>query len=64
MTTRRFTTNITGSNLNVGLGGTGATSSSTAITKTNYGDGGDGNKGLGFQGIIILDFQLYILQSF
>jgi hypothetical protein len=45
---------ITGSNIIVGKGGTGATSSSIPSTKTNYGDGGDGNNGYAFQGVVII----------
>jgi len=54
----RFTTNITGSSLSVALGGSGASSSSTPVTKSNYGDGGDGNGGNGFGGIVIIRFKL------
>jgi hypothetical protein len=50
----RYTDPISG--IQVGAGGTGATASSTPVTKINYGDGGDGNSGLGRQGIIIMKF--------
>ena len=53
----RFTTAITGTSLSVGLGGSGASASSTPVTKTNYGDAGDGNGGLGYQGIVIIRFK-------
>lgn len=52
----RFTTTITGSSISVGLGGTGATATSTAKNGINYGDGGSGNGGLGASGIIIMRF--------
>ena len=55
----RFTTTITGSSLSVGLGGTGVGATpASPITKTNYGDGGDGNGGVGYQGIIIIRFKV------
>jgi len=53
----RFTTTITGTSLSVGLGGNGATTSSIPVTKTNYGDAGDGNGGIGIGGIIIIRFK-------
>jgi len=54
--TGRFITTITGSPLSVGLGGTGATVTSTAVNGINYGDGGSGNGGLGALGVIIMRF--------
>lgn len=55
----RYTTNITGTPISVGLGGSGVSSSSPAApaTKSNYGDGGDGNGGSGFQGVVIIRFK-------
>lgn len=53
----RYVSSITGSSLSVGLGGSGATSSSLPVVKSNYGDGGDGNGGVGFQGIVIIRFK-------
>ena len=50
----RFTTTITGSSLQVGLGGAGVGASGSAVNGTNYGDGGSGNGGLGANGVIIL----------
>ena len=49
-----YTTNITGNNITVGQGGTGASVSSIAINGTNYGNGGSGNGGVGSNGVIIL----------
>jgi len=60
----RFVSNITGSSLFVGGGGNGATSSSTALIKLNYSDGGDGNGGLGFQGIVIFRFSATFITKF
>jgi hypothetical protein len=51
-----FMTTITGTNLSVGLGGTGATSSFSAIDGLNYGDGGSGNNGIGKQGVVIIKY--------
>lgn len=45
---------ITGASVNYSLGGTGATISSSPATKSNYGYGGDGNGGAGYQGVIII----------
>ena len=50
----RYTTTITGSSLQVGLGGNGIGSSGSAVNGTNYGDGGSGNGGLGANGVIVL----------
>lgn len=60
----RFETTITGSSLFVGAGGIGGTLSSTPTLKINYGDGGDGNGGLGHQGIVILRFTATYLTKF
>ena len=55
----RYTTTITGSSLLVGLGGIGVgTIPATPTIKTNYGDGGDGNGGLGYQGVVIIRFKV------
>ena len=51
-----FNETLISQNLLIGTGGNGATSSSTPIIKNKYGDGGDGNGGLGYQGAIILKF--------
>jgi len=54
----RYTTNITGTPISVGLGGSGVGNSPAApATKSNYGDGGDGNGGSGFKGIVIIRFK-------
>jgi hypothetical protein len=55
-----FTESITGSSLVVGVGGSGASSSSLPVLKTTYGSGGDGNGGLGTQGIVIIKVPLNI----
>ena len=60
--TGRYTDLISG--LQIGLGGSGANSSSTPVTKINYGDGGDGNSGFGRQGIIILKFTGDVITKF
>ena len=49
-----FLTNIINNNLTIGTGGTGANSTNSPIIKTKYGDGGDGNGGLGFNGVVII----------
>lgn len=49
-----YTEIISGDNLVVGKGGTGGSSSTVPATKINFGDGGDGNNGRGYQGIVIL----------
>ncbi len=36
----------------------------TNSIRTNYGDGGDGNSGLGFQGIIIFRFSAAFITKF
>lgn len=54
----RYTSTITGSSLSVGLGGSGVGATpATPTVKSNYGDGGDANGGVGFQGIIIIRFK-------
>jgi hypothetical protein len=58
-----FTSFITGSNLIVGEGGFGATSNSVPVLDQSYGSGGDGNGGLGTQGIIIIRTPLDIIKS-
>jgi len=55
-----FTESITGNNLILGIGGTGATSNSIPVLKKTYGSGGDGNGGLGTQGIVIIKVPLNI----
>ena len=49
-----YTEIISGDNLVVSKGGTGGSSSTVPATKINFGDGGDGNNGQGYQGIVIL----------
>jgi len=50
-----YTELITGNNLIVGKGGFGNTNDYYyPENKNNYGDGGDGNGGVGFQGVIII----------
>jgi len=53
-----YTEIITGTSLILGVGGTGATSNSMPLFKNTYGSGGDGNGGLGTQGIIIIKVPL------
>jgi len=53
-----FIETITGTNLIMGIGGTGATSNSVPVLRTSYGSGGDGNGGLGTQGIVIIKVPL------
>jgi len=55
---------ITETNIVVGSGGNGATSSSTPIIKTNYGNGGDGNGGLGKEGVVIIKFPIENITSY
>jgi hypothetical protein len=55
-----FTESITGTNLVIGVGGSGASSSSLPVLKNTYGSGGDGNGGLGTQGIVIIKVPLNI----
>jgi len=54
---------ITGSNLILGIGGLGSSSNSLPILKNSYGSGGDGNGGLGTQGIAIIKVPLNIISS-
>jgi hypothetical protein len=49
---------ITETNILVGIGGNGATSSSMPVIKTDYGNGGDGNGGLGKEGVVIIKFPI------
>jgi len=58
-----FTSLITGNSLIVGEGGNGATTTSFPILDQTYGSGGDGNGGLGTQGIIIIRTPLDIIKS-
>jgi len=58
-----FIEQITGSNLIIGLGGSGATSNSIPTIKNIYGSGGDGNGGLGTQGIVIIKVPLNLNNS-
>ena len=51
--------NIRGPLTSYERGGNGATSSPAPVTRPNYGGGGDGNTGLGFQGILILRFSAF-----
>jgi len=63
----RYTEIITGQNIQVGGGGIGAageTELSAPAIKTFYGDGGDGNSGLGFNGIIIFRFSSQFITKF
>ena len=53
-----FIETITGTNLIMGIGGSGATSNSLPVLRTSYGSGGDGNGGLGTQGIVIIKVPL------
>jgi len=52
--------NITGTNMIIGVGGTGASSTSIPSLKYTYGSGGDGNGGLGTQGLVIIKVPLNI----
>ena len=52
----KFKENLTLQKLSIGSGGTGATSNSIPVIKNNFGDGGDGNGGIGFQGAVIIRF--------
>jgi len=62
--TGRYESTITGALSYYGGGGSGATSNSLPIIKTNYVDGGDGNGGLGSQGIVILKFNSEYITQF
>ena len=57
-----YTELITNTNLIIGTGGTGATASSVPVLKTTYGSGGDGNGGMGTQGLAIIKVPLNVLQ--
>ena len=58
-----FTESITGTSLIVGVGGSGATATSIPSFKNTYGSGGDGNGGLGTQGIVIIKVPLNISKA-
>ena len=49
-----YNSSITGSSINYAVGGTGATDVSTPVSKTAYGEGGDGNSGNPSGGVCIL----------
>jgi len=53
-----YTSLITGSSYQVGQGGSGAGSNTTPVIKTIPGSGGDGNGGLGTNGIVIIKIPL------
>ena len=55
---------LTETNILVGIGGNGATGSSTPVIKTNYGSGGDGNGGLGKEGVVIIKFPIENITSY
>ena len=57
-----FTDPISG--LIVGKGGIGAGTNTTPVIKTTYGSGGDGNGGLGFNGVIIIKVIKYYLINY
>jgi hypothetical protein len=57
-----YTETITNNNLIIGSGGTGATYSSVPTLKTTYGSGGDGNGGLGTQGLALIKVPLNVQQ--
>ena len=52
----RFEENLTTTTIQIGSGGIGGTASSVPTIKNHYGDGGDANGGLGFQGIVIIKY--------
>ena len=52
----RYSELITTTNIQIGSGGIGGTSNSIPTIKNFYGDGGDANNGLGFNGIIIIKY--------
>ena len=52
----RYTELITTTKIQISSGGLGGSSSSIPMIKNNYGDGGDGNNGLGFQGVVIIKY--------
>ena len=53
-----FIETITNTNIITGIGGTGASVSSIPTLKYSYGSGGDGNGGIGTQGIVIIKVPL------
>jgi hypothetical protein len=55
---------MTGTYLNLAIGGKGAIGTSTPIPKTTYGSGGDGNGGLGTRGISIIKFPIETINVF
>jgi len=57
-----YTETITNTNLIIGTAGAGATFSSVPVLKTTYGSGGDGNGGLGTQGLALIKVPLNIQQ--
>ena len=57
-----YTETITNTSLIIGTAGTGATTSSVPVLKTTYGSGGDGNGGLGTQGLALIKVPLNIQQ--
>ncbi len=57
-----YTETITNTNLIIGSGGSGSTTTSIPTLKTTYGSGGDGNGGLGTQGLAIIKVPLNIQQ--
>jgi hypothetical protein len=59
----RFNENITTTNIQIGSGGIGGTPSSIPTIKNYYGDGGDGNLGLGYQGIVIIKYPYPYLKT-
>ena len=52
--------NITGTNMIIGVGGRGASSTSIPSLKYTYGSGGDGNGGFGTHGLVIIKVPLNI----
>jgi len=59
-----YVESMTGTYLNLAIGGNGAIGTSTPITKTTYGSGGDGNGGLGTRGICIIKFPIETINVF
>ena len=55
---------LTGTNILVGVGGTGAIGSSSPSIKTSYGNGGDGNNGTGSGAVIIIKFPIEKINVF
>ena len=52
-----YTETISGNNMIVGVGGIGATSTSTPSIKSLYGSGGDGSNGNGYQGLVLMKYR-------